>query len=88
MHKISPKRTGAALGLLVALIHAVWALLILLGCGQWLINTITHLHMIESNAKVLPFNPLTALELIVVTGIIGFIIGGVLASIWNAVQKN
>jgi hypothetical protein len=74
---------GLAVGGLLALIHAVWALIVATGYGQILLDWIFGLHMISTGFAVMPFSWGHALILIIVTFIVGYIIGWLLAAIWN-----
>ncbi len=47
MEKLSKAKTGLALGLFMAVVHAVWAILVALGVAQGLMDWIFKMHMIE-----------------------------------------
>lgn len=79
--------TAMVLGIFVALMHAIWMLMIYLGLAQIYLNWIFGLHLITNPYKVLPFNFGTALTLIIVTFIVGYIMGWVFAFIWNRLHK-
>lgn len=85
--KLDPKKTGLGLGSLVALTHLIWSLLVALGLAQGWMEWILSLHFLDNPFTVGTFEVVTALTLIVVTGLVGFVIGWVFAKIWNYWQK-
>lgn len=87
MHKLNPTKVGLALGGLFGLIHLVWSVLVALNWGQPLLDFIFKLHMIHPVYTVGPFNMGIAVMLIVITAIIGYIVGHVFTLIWNKVHK-
>lgn len=87
MSHLNPRKTGFALGGLVGFMHLVWSLLVALGLAQGWINWIIELHMIKDSHTVLPFSLPSAITLVVVTAVVGFVVGNVFAMIWNRVQK-
>jgi thiamine transporter ThiT len=85
---LNPQKVGLALGSLVGLLHFLWSVLIALGVGQALVDWIYEVHMIEvSTVNVLPFSLSSAVVLVVVTFVIGNVVGYLFASIWNKVQE-
>jgi hypothetical protein len=86
MH-INPMKAGVALGALLGLWHLVWSVLVLLGWGQGLLAFILRVHMIHLSLTVGPFDFGTAVSLIIVTAIVGYIAGYAFAMIWNRVHK-
>ncbi len=85
--KLKTGTTALVLGLFFALMHAVWMLMIFLGIAKWYLNWIFGLHLLTNPYGVLPFNFGTALMLIVVTFIVGYVMGWVFAIIWNRLHK-
>ena len=84
MHKINGNKLGLALGGFLGFFHLVWSVLVYLGWAEPLMNFIYQLHFMSSSAPMLDeFNALNALELIVVTSVIGYAIGNVFAFFWN-----
>ena len=83
MNKINPHKAGIALGAFAGVWHLVWSTLVAFGVAQPVLNWILGLHMVESVSYVSAFSLGTAIMLIVVTSIIGYIGGWVLGTIWN-----
>ena len=87
--ELNKKGVALALGLLMALWHAVWALMVLFGWAQGFYDWILSLHFISLPLVILPFHLGTAVLLVIVTFIVGYIIGWIFAAIWNKfVVKN
>lgn len=84
---LSPHKTGLALGGLLAIWHAAWSFLVALGLAQFLIDWVFRFHFISPPYRILPFDAVFALCLVIVTSIAGYIFGSVFAIIWNAVHK-
>jgi hypothetical protein len=85
--KINPNRAGLALGAVVGLWHLSWSLLVALGWAQAFINFVLWMHFIKPIYVIDVFNIGTAVILIVVTSVIGYVIGGVFGLLWNAIHK-
>lgn len=83
MTPANPNRVGIVAGLLIGGWHLLWALLVILGWAQPILDFIFWAHMIEPVYKVKPFNPAAAGTLIVLTFIIGYVFGFAGALIWN-----
>lgn len=84
---ISPLRAGAALGVFVALYHLAWSVFVAAGWAQTVINFILWIHFIRVPVQVQPFDIRLAGTLVVVTGALGFLLGAILATIWNWLQQ-
>ncbi len=87
MTHISKSRAGVVLGSLVGLSHLMWSLLVAFGAAQWVINWIFRLHFIQPPYTITAFNFGTAVTLIVVTFVIGFVMGWLFAAIWNRLHS-
>jgi hypothetical protein len=83
MHNIDPHKTGLCLGALVGGVHFVWALLVLFGLAQPFLDFIFMLHMLRPTIIVDGFSAILALSLVLVTGIIGYLMGYFFAVVWN-----
>jgi hypothetical protein len=83
MTRLQPHSVGFALGILIGLWHALWAVLVWAGRAQPVIDFIFRLHMITPPYKIAAFDPGVALALVLVTAIIGYLFGWIGAAIWN-----
>lgn len=80
---ISKNKLGMVVGGFFGLWHFVWSLLVAVGVAQALINFVFWLHFIQPPYTIALFRADLAVALIVITAIIGYIMGWVLAAIWN-----
>ncbi len=80
-------KCGLFSGAFFALVHALWSLLVAVGVAQAYMDFIFRLHMLEPFMVVLPFSIGSAALLVVLTGIIGYIVGYVSCQMWNAMVK-
>lgn len=80
-------KLGLAVGGLLGLWHAAWALLVVLGWAQPFLDFIFKLHFINPPYKVVGYDPVLAIGLIIVTSLLGYLIGWVLGALWNKVNR-
>lgn len=85
--KLKVHETGMVLGAMMALVHAVWAIMVWLGVGQGYLDWIFTLHSLDNPFTVLQFDLVRSLTLIVVTFVVGYGVGWIFANIWNRVVK-
>ena len=78
---------GLYTGLLFAVWHAIWSLLVLLGIAMPLMNFVFYLHFLNNPFSVKPFSLVTAIELVVLVFAVWFIIGYLGTICWNKMQK-
>lgn len=84
MRRINPAIAAFSVGLVIALYHAAWVVLVATGGAGPLLDYVLRLHSIELSYTLAPFNPDTAVMLIVVTYAVGTLFGLAFALIWNA----
>ncbi|MDO8620146.1 MAG: hypothetical protein Q7R64_02250 [bacterium] len=87
MQNLYAHKVGLVAGGLLALAHAVWALLVFLGLAEPFLDFIMGLHFLNFQFVIDPFSFGNALMLVVVTGIIGYLIGYVGGLLWNRVHR-
>lgn len=85
MTRLRPHLVGLAVGPFLALWHAVWAMLVWTGAAQPFVDFIFRLHMIMPPWKIAAFQLSTALMLIGVTGLLGYLAGWAFGYVWNRV---
>jgi hypothetical protein len=83
----NPNKVGLVIGALLAGWHFFWALLILLGWAQPILDFIFWAHMIKPVYVVRPFDAGAAVTLIVVTFALGYVFGFFGAVIWNRLHR-
>ena len=88
MAKINKNKLGLAIGVFIALLHAVWALTVLAGFGQKMMDWVFPLHFINNIYEITSFSIMTALLLVVAAFIGGYVMGWIFAWIWNFFGKN
>jgi hypothetical protein len=84
---ISPIKAGLVLGVVIGLWHLIWSLLVASGWAQPFIDFVFWMHFIRPVYVIEPFNLGTATILVVVTAVIGFVIGCIFAVLWNWFHK-
>lgn len=84
---IDKNKTGLTFGFLISFLHLVWSILIALGIAPALLNFILSIHMLNMPITVLPFNLVKAIGLIVITFVVGYIFGWLMAFFWNKCFK-
>ena len=85
--RINPNRAGLVLGAVIGLWHLSWSLLVAFGWAQAVINFVLWMHFIKPIYVIDAFNVGTAVILVVVTTVIGYVIGGIFGLLWNALHK-
>lgn len=86
MNKVSSLKLGLVFGGIFALIHAVWALMVAAGIAEAYLDWILGLHFMTWEYSINDFDIVNALLLVLVTGVIGFILGSIVALLWNMVH--
>lgn len=87
MHHANSHKVGLVFGGLMAIWHAAWAILVMLGLAKQFMDWIFQLHFMSFQYNIEPFSFGNALMLVIVTGIIGYLMGYVLAWLWNWAHK-
>lgn len=75
------------IGALIGGWHGLWALLVLLGWAQPLMDFVFWAHMINPVYVVKAFDPKAAATLVVITFIMGYAFGFVGALLWNKLHR-
>jgi hypothetical protein len=83
---INPVKAGLTLGALMGVWHLCWSILVALHWAQPVIDFVFWMHFIKPVYVVGAFDPAIAAVLVVITSIIGFVIGWLFALLWNWVH--
>ena len=86
--KCSPHKVGLVVGAILGGIHVLWSILVALNWGQGLLDFILTLHMVHLAVIIGPFDFMMALELVLLTAGVGYLVGYAAAVVWNKVHKN
>ena len=84
---MNPNKIGFTLGSLAALVHLVWAIIVKLGFGSNVLGGIMRLHFISCPAAITPFSIGTAIFLVILTFIGGYVLGWLFATFYNYYDK-
>ncbi len=87
MNKLNPRTTGVAIGVFAGGCHLLWSVLVALGWAQPLVNFILWAHMVNTSYVVGPFDLTAAATLVILTTVIGYVVGDIFARIWNRVHR-
>jgi hypothetical protein len=87
MFTVNPNRAGLVLGTLGGGWHFVWALLVASGWAQAVLNFFFWIHFLSSPWVVQPFRTGLAVLLVVVTAIVWYAMGYILALLWNWIHR-
>ena len=86
MH-IQKNKFALVLGSFAAVMHLIWAVIVGLGFGQWLVDFVYSMHFMDSVMTVAPFNLGRAIGLIILAFCLAYIIGYIFSSVWNKIYK-
>lgn len=86
MNQINANQVGLVLGGLLALGHALWAIMVWVGAAKPFLDRILGLHFLNLQYSLNPFSFGKAVLLVIVTAIFGYLAGYVLGWLWNLVQ--
>ncbi len=84
--KFNPKTVGLYSGLIIGFCELVWVIMVALGLAQRWLNFIFGLHFLNSPLQVRSFNGLTAIALVVMTFVVGYVFGWVATRVWNKMR--
>ena len=89
MGKMNKNQLGLKVGIFFAFLHAVWAIFVVAmpTILQNFLNWIFKIHFLNPIWIITKFNLIDAIWLIIVTFIVGYIIGWVFAYIHNLMEK-
>jgi hypothetical protein len=77
---------GLWFGAVLGGMHLMWALMVALGVAQPAYDFILWAHMIHLPLIIGPFDMTAAITLVIMTAVIGYVMGWVGAWVWNKVH--
>ncbi len=80
-------KPALVVGLYVAILHALWTVLVALGVGQTVIDWIFPLHFINSLYTISDFNLFTAASLTIMAFVGGYLATLLFIGLWKLVKK-
>jgi len=80
-------KLGIAFGALLGAIHLSWALLVVLGWAQSLMDFVFWMHFIRPIYVIQPFSLSTAAILVAITSVSGFLVAFVFGVILNGLHR-
>ncbi|MFA6896646.1 MAG: hypothetical protein WC242_05620, partial [Candidatus Paceibacterota bacterium] len=84
---INKNKTGLTFGFLISSMHFFWSILVVFGIAQIMLDFVLNIHMLDVPVIVMPFSLIKALGLIVVTFVVGYVFGYLMAFFWNKCFK-
>lgn len=86
---LNKNKTGLVLGIFIALMHAIWAVLVAVipVSLQKFIDWAFLLHSLKPIYEITSFVLLNAVLLVVVTFVCGYVMGWIFAAVWNKLVK-
>lgn len=87
MNQINENKVGLAFGGLLGILHAVWAAMVLIGIAKPFMDWILGLHFMSFQYEITAFSFGNAVLLVVVTAVIGYMMGFVFGWLWNLAHR-
>ena len=84
---VHPSKVGLVFGTLAGGVHLVWSVFVVIGWGQSLVDFILWAHMMHLAIIIGPFDVTASVTLVIVTALIGYLVGFVGAKVWNKVHS-
>lgn len=79
-------KVGLVFAALIGGWHLVWAVLVLVGWGQAIMDFVFWAHMIHLPYTVGPFDIMASVTLVVFTAVFGYVVGYIAAIVWNKIH--
>ena len=86
MGAISANKAGLVVGSLAGGWHLLWSILVALHMAQPVIDFVFWMHFIKPTFVIEPFSFDRAIVLIVVTSVVGYVMGGCFGLLWNRLR--
>jgi hypothetical protein len=85
--KFKPMQVGLYTGLFFAIAHAIWSVMVFAKVAKVWLDFILGLHFLSNPFIVMPFSAGSAIMLIAVVFVVGYIAGYFGTIAWNMMQK-
>lgn len=85
--QLSKTRCGLMFGVLMAACHLGWLVLVITGIAKIVLDWVLEMHLLTLTYSILDFNYLSALILLIMTFVVGYVFGFVFAAILNWAKK-
>lgn len=85
--KLNQMHLALTLGSFFALVHIVWDILVATGSAKGIIDFGLMLHQVKISYSILPFSLGSAIILVIVKFLVGYVAGWIFAGIWNRLNK-
>jgi hypothetical protein len=87
MSRLNKNKTGLALGAYFVVLSLIWVIAVALGWAQPFINWVCKIKFVQPVYTIAPFDWGTAVILLIFSAVLGYILGWVLATIWNRIHS-
>ncbi len=87
MKELDTNKTALIVGSFAGFMHLVWSAVVMLGFAQTWLDFILSLHFLNNPYTVNSFDITKAVMLVLVTFVVGYVVGWVFAYIWNILLK-
>ena len=81
-------KVGLVFGALFGGFHLVWSLLVLFGVAQAIYDFVLWAHMVHLPLTIGPFDATAAVTLVIITALMGYVLGHIGAWVWNRVHRS
>ena len=88
MNQLNASKVGFAVGGALAIFHALWSLMVAIGLAQVYLDWIFKLHFLNFQYSINTFSFGNAIMLVIVTGIIGYVMGYIAGWCWNMAHRS
>jgi hypothetical protein len=80
-------KVGLTFGAFLGFWHLIWSILVAIGAAQMVLDFIYSIHFLNNPFTIQAFSLGHAVTLVVVTSIIGYVIGWGCAAFWNRFSR-
>ncbi len=86
MH-VAKNKSGLILGVFFSLLHILWSVLVATGAAQTVLDWIFKMHFLSNPYEMQPFDAVNAVILVVLTFVVGYIVGWLFGLFVHALHK-